>query len=230
VARDKRMRRAEARRRHRDQLRAEPASQASGPIEPIEQGPAEKGRSLLSGFGLGLPDVGTDLRVVPGIARHTFAFLLPTAAILAAFVLALDPSVFRLQNQPGDPTTVVAARSVFQFVLLPPPITAVFVASVLAPRAGWLVGGLIGLLATVAFLVLLGIHGPTDYFSLALTPTIAGQTVATYLPIYVLIGAFAGYYRRFLMGMQARTRQRADEKRKSQAREAKRARTAPARR
>lgn len=230
MARDKRMRRAEARRRYRDQLRAEPEAQAFESTEPIEQGPTEKGRSLLKGFGLGLPDVGADVRALPGIARHTLAFLLPGAAILAAFVVALDPSVFRLQNQPGDPAMVVAARSLFQFVLLPPPVTAVFVAAVLAPRAGWLVGGLVGLLATMAFIVLLGIHGPTDYFSLGLTPTIAAQTVATYLPIYVLVGAFAGYYRRFLMGMQARTRQRADEKRKSQARDAKRARTAPARR
>lgn len=230
MARDKRMRRAEARRRHREQLRAEPGPEASESTEPVERGPAEKSRSLLAGFGLGMPDVGADVRALPGIARHTLAFLLPSAAILAAFVVALDPSVFRLQNQPGDPTTVVAARSVFQFVLLPPPVTAVFVAAVLAPRAGWLVGGLVGLLATVAFLVLLGIHGPADYFEFALSPTIAVQTIATYLPIYVLIGAFAGYYRRFLMGMQARTRQRADEKRKSQAREAKRARTAPARR
>jgi hypothetical protein len=230
VARDKRVRRAEARRRHREQLRAEPEAQVSEPAEPTQAGPADKGRSLLSGFGLGLPDVGGDLRALPGIARHTLAFLLPAAAILAAFVVALDPSVFRLQSQPGDPTTVVAGRQLFQFVLLPPPITAVFVAAVLAPRAGWLVGGLVGLVATLAFLVLLGIHGPTEYFTLGLTPTIGVQTVATYLPIYVLIGAFAGYYRRFLMGMQARTRQRAEEKRKSQAREAKRTRAAPARR
>lgn len=230
MARDKRMRRAEARRRYREQLRAEPEAQTLEATESVEKGPAEKGRSLLSGFGIGLPDIGADLRALPGIARHTLAFLLPAVAIVAAFVVALDPSVFRLQNQPGDPTTVVVARQLFQFVLLPPPITAVFVAAVLAPRAGWLVGGLVGLVATLAFLVLLGIHGPTDYFTLGITPTIAVQTVATYLPIYVLIGAFAGYYRRFLMGMQARTRQRADEKRKSQAREAKRARTAPARR
>lgn len=230
MARDKRMRRAEARRRYREQLRAEPEAQTLEATESVEKGPAEKGRSLLSGFGIGLPDIGADLRALPGIARHTLAFLLPAVAIVAAFVVALDPSVFRLQNQPGDPTTVVVARQLFQFVLLPPPITAVFVAAVLAPRAGWLVGGLVGLVATLAFLVLLGIHGPTDYFTLGITPAIAVQTVATYLPIYVLIGAFAGYYRRFLMGMQARTRQRADEKRKSQAREAKRARTAPARR
>ena len=230
MARDKRMRRAEARRRYREQLRLEPEAPVSESAEPVEKGPAEKGRSLLAGFGLGMPDVGADLRSLPRTARHTLAFLLPGVAILAAFVVALDPSVFRLQNQPGDPTTVVVARQLFQFVLLPPPITAVFVAAVLAPRAGWLVGGLVGLAATLAFLVLLGIHGPTDYFSLGITLTVAVQTVVTYLPIYVLIGAFAGYYRRFLMGMQARTRQRADEKRKSQAREAKRTRTAPARR
>ena len=230
MARDKRVRRAEARRRYREQLRAEPGPEAADSVEQTAETPPQKGRSLLAGFGLGLPDVVGDVRALPGIARHTLAFLLPMAAIVAAFIVALDSSVFRLQNQPGDPATLVGARSLFQFVLLPPPVTAVFVAAVLAPRAGWLVGGLVGLLATVAFLVLLGIHGPTDYFSLGLTPTIAVQTVATYLPIYVLVGAFAGYYRRFLMGMQARTRQRADEKRKSQAREAKRARTAPARR
>jgi hypothetical protein len=229
VARDKRMRRAEARRRYREQLRAEPEAQASETTEPSERGPAEKGRSLLSGFGLGMPDVGADVRALPGIARHTLAFLLPSAAILVAFVVALDASVFRQQNQPSDPIMLVAARSLFQFVLAPPPITVVFVAAVLAPRAGWLVGGLVGLLATAALLVLVAIYGPIDPKD-PLTPTIAVETLLSYLPIYVLIGAFAGYYRRFLMGMQARTRQRAAEKRKSQAREAKRARTAPARR
>ena len=72
----------------------------------------------------------------------------------------------------------------------------------------------------------------------ATTITLAAASVVVFAfihlvpgdPIYVLLGAFASWYRRFLMGMQARTRQRAEDRRKEQARAAKRARTAPVRR
>jgi len=184
--------------------------------------------TLISSFRL--PDVGADIRALPWIARHTWAFALPLAAVAGAFLAALDPTVFRLEARPEDPLTLVAARGVYQFVLLPPPVTSVFIAGVLAPRGGWLVGAIVGLVSSVAFVVLVGIHGQPNDPGTVLTPAGAFEAVVALLPLYALLGGFAGWYRRWLLGMQQRTRQRAEERRKAQARDAKRARAAPARR
>lgn len=238
MARDKRTRRAEARRRYREQLRAEEERAKLVPITEIAAGqepagtPAET-RSFLTTIASGftLPDVRGDLRALPWIATHTWAFALPLAAAVATFLVALDADVFFRRITPGESMTAGLARLLYEFVLMPGAgMTAVFLGAVLAPRGGWLVGALVGLAATAAFLVLLGIHGPPDYFPEALTPSVALSTFGLYLPIFVLLGGFAGWYRRWIMGMQARTRQRAEERRRTQAREAKRGRTAPARR
>ena len=183
---------------------------------------------MASGFRL--PDVGADLRSLPWIARHTWAFALPLAAVVGALLVALDPAIFRLESRPNDPLTLVAARGIYQFVLLPPPVTTVFIAGVLAPRASWLVGAIVGLISSAGFVLLVAIHGqPTDP-SAVLTPAAALEAVIALLPLYVLLGAFAGWYRKWLMGMQQRNRQRAEERRRAQARDARRAKTAAARR
>lgn len=226
MARSRRTARAEARRRHREQQRA---VETTGPaVEPAET----KRPSLVENLGLNfkLPDVGADLRALPSIARHSWALSAPLAAVIVAFFIALDPAVYQLQGTNSDPMTVVAERLVFQFVLLPPPVTPVFLAGVLAPRASWLVGAIVGVVSTSAFLALLSIHGPSTYFNYPFSATLAGQTLITYLPIYVLLGGFSGWYRRWLVGRQQRTRQLAEERRRAKARDERRGRTAAARR
>ncbi len=229
MARDKRTRRADARRRYREQLRvetegvpAEEAAEAAAPGRP----------SILDSLNgiLKLPDVGADVRALPWIARHTLAFALPLAAMAVAFILALDPNVFRLETGSGDSATVTIGRAAYQFLLVPPAVTAVFVAAVLTPRAGWLVGAIVGEVSIALFLLLLAIHGPAATGSSAMTPALAGQELVVWLPIYLLLGAFASWYRKFLTGMNARNRQRAEERRREEARNARRAKAAPARR
>ncbi len=229
LARDKRLRRAEARRRHRERLRTQ--DEVAGTPQPAPEPPTAPPSFLATlASGLRLPDVGADIRALPWIARHTWAFALPLAAVVGAFLVGLDPTVFRLEARPEDPLSLVAARGIYQFVLVPPPVTSVFIAGVLTPRAGWLVGAIIGLVSSVAFVALAAIHGQPNDPATALTPAAAFEAIVALLPLYVLLGGFAGWYRRWLLGMQQRTRQRAEERRKEQAREAKRAKAAPARR
>ena len=229
MARDKRLRRAEARRHYRERLHAQ--DEAAGTPQPAPEPPTAPRPFLATiASGFRLPDVGADIRALPWIARHTWAFALPLAALAGAFLVALDPTVFRLETRPEDPLTLVAARALYQFVLLPPPVTSVFIAGVLTPRGGWLVGAIVGLVSSTAFVALVAIHGQPNDPEAVLTATGALEAIAAFLPIYVLLGGFAGWYRRWLLGMQQRTRQRAEERRKAQARDAKRAKAAPERR
>ena len=145
-------------------------------------------------------------------------------------MVALDPTVFRLEGRPDDPLTLVAARGLYQFILLPPPVTSVFVAGVLTPRGGWLVGAIVGLASSVAFVALVAIHGQPNNPSAVLTPAGALEAIVALVPLYILLGGFAGWYRRWLLSMQQRTRRRAEERRKTQARETRRTKTASARR
>lgn len=230
MARDKRTARAEARRRHREQIRAQEiaagqSEPAEGDAQPQDQSaaPRRPGTSLSS--LLRLPDIREDARALPGVARHTWALALPLALVAVTFVIALVPSVYNLESAAGDPPTLIVARAMFQFILLPPPVTPVFLAGVLAPRASWLVGGIVGLASTAAFAALVTIHEPAK-----MSPALAVDLLGLYLPLYILLGGFAGWYRKYLLGRQQRSRQAATEKRKAQAREGRRAKAAAARR
>jgi hypothetical protein len=233
VARDKRTARAVARRRYREQVRAqEAAAEAEANADPTvttsEADAPARPKGLTSTFAdlLRVPDIRADLRALPGIARGTWAVILPVAAAGAAFVVALDPNVYNLQTaQPGDSLTLTVARGIFQFVLLPPPVTPVFVAGVLAPRASWLTGAIAGLVSTALFVALVAIHEPAK-----MSAGLAIDLVVLYLPLYVLLGGFAGWYRRWLTGRQQKTRQATEERRRARARDDRRARTATARR
>ena len=242
MARYKRTARAEARRRYREQARsteddaspegappdaARPATETSSAARPAGQ-PRSFVATLLSGFAL--PNVRADLRALPRIALRTWAFAIPLAAMAAAFLLALDPKVFRLEEAPGEPPTALVGRLLYQYLLVPPPVMSIFIGGALAPSANWLVGGIVGVITTAAFFVLLAIHGPTAQFTFQVTPETAIQTILLYLPFYVLLGGFSGWYRRWLTGRAQRTRLQTEERKRAQARDARRSRAAAARR
>ena len=235
MARDKRTARAVARRRYREQVRAQDAAAAaeaeagaegaaSTATEESTARPTQGANATLASL-LRVPDIREDVRALPGIARHTWAVILPVAAAAVAFVVGLEPSVYKLEAAPGDPITLVVARGIFQFVLLPPPVTPVFVAGVLAPRASWLTGGIAGFVSTILFVALVAIHEPAK-----MSVGLAVDLAVLYLPLYVLLGGFAGWYRRWLTGRQRQSRQAAEDRRKTRTRDARRSRTATARR
>ena len=86
-----------------------------------------------------------------------------------------------------------------QALVYPPPMATSFLAGILAPRASWLAGGIAGLAAAIGFSVLI-LASPTfptgpDAPS---RESLIGYALVSSPTFGLAIGAFAGFYRRFL--------------------------------
>lgn len=216
MARAKTTQRAEARRRHRAQLAAE-SDQAvaveGADVEPTEPSagtparsrpaaggtpPARPRPSLFGAFrGAAKPaNVREDIRALPDIALHTKAVWLPTLLLVVAGAALITPGL--------SGNAVVGFLGVA--LLYPPPMLPAFLAGMLTARGSWLVGGIAGLVSGIVMTIVIAIEP-----SVATTTTSAGSTVSgglttgtlTFLvfggPIFgVGVGAFSGFYRRFL--------------------------------
>jgi hypothetical protein len=222
VARAKRTDRAEARRRYRAELatrdvdeseaaeadepaampptragRAQPSTRRAAPARPAE--PARAG--FFDGFRSALQPANfrADVAAAPSLLRTSPLLWIPFVLVIVSGVIALVPSLAGYQ---------IPAFLVQTFVF-PPPLIAPFLAGLLAPRAGWLFGLLTGLVAAVMFALL---AATTPGTSPAGGPTITPDVRVQYI-LYGLvtsptfgaaIGAFAGFYRRFLRSTSAR--------------------------
>ena len=132
------------------------------------------------------------------------AALVPGAIVLGTTVAMLIPAL--AANQ-----LVVLAGNV---ILQPPPMIIAFLAGMLAPRAGWLMGGLAGLAAGLAYVLVVSVNTDVLMTSLGFTYSVAtdqkiayAQNVLITSPVFgIAVGAFAGFYRRFL-NMSAPQRQ-----------------------
>ena len=87
-------------------------------------------------------DLRGDIKALPRLLIH-IAFLIPVATIvgITAVIIAFGGKE-------------LISRELSQFFLAPPPLVPVFIAGFLAPRASWLLGGLLGVVQTVAVLVI----------------------------------------------------------------------------
>ena len=222
MARAKRTERSEARRRYRAASTGAPAEgdetpegaevpAAAQPRDRRGRRPASAGEPVSAtqarpGFigtlraAAGPVDIAGDIRAFPSIVMRSRAGWVPALVILATTVAMLIPAL--ASNQ-----MVALAGNV---VLQPPPMIIAFLAGMLAPRGAWLMGGLMGLLATVAFIVQYVVGTDTLMTPLGFTVTLlpadklavggAGipATLMTGLVFGVAVGAFAGFYRRFL--------------------------------
>ena len=229
MARAKRTERADARRRYRAATTGAPdVDAAEMPAVPAAAVPRDQRDRRPSGSAPGAPpaqrqsfltslraaagpvDIRGDLRAVPSIVLHSKAALIPGLIVVATTVAMLVPALAANQF-------VAMAGNV---ILQPPPMIITFLAGMLAPRAAWLMGGLMGLLATVAYVVQYVVGADTLMtplgFTVTLTPTdkvgltTGGipNTLFTGLVFGIAVGAFAGFYRRFL-NMSAPQRQAA---------------------
>lgn len=198
MARAKRTERADARRRYRVEGPApaeEGAAPAAAPAAPAR-------RSIRSAFtGAMRPlDWRADLRLLPALLRHR-SFLLPSLlAVLstAGFVTSwqgVDPDAIETATDPG------AARYVtylaVNFFVIAPPAAGSFLAGFLAPRASWLVGALLGVVATACYAVIaFAIFAPSSGQDAAVAgiaqSALAGPMGAA------LFASAAAWYRRFL--------------------------------
>jgi hypothetical protein len=219
VARAKSTERAEARRRYRQTLAAEEAEQAATHAQPAQAAaaaskpppsrasatqssatPAGTRPSLLGSFRAAIApaDIRADLAALPGIVLRTRAVIVPALLSGAAAVLAF--AVGAQQN--------IVAVLAFQALLVPPPMATSFLGGILAPRAAWLVGGLVGLIAALIFAVVIlfapaatiaGLFRSTvESVTDSVRASYALQAVVVSPFLGIAVGAFAGFYRRFL--------------------------------
>jgi hypothetical protein len=227
VARAKRTERAEVRRRYRQTLAAEtagadvtpdatipaaartPATRAPA-APPAATTPAQRPTLLSSLRGaVGPADVRGDLAALPFLATRTKAIWVPLLAAVATAVVAFAA---------GAQGNIVVVL-LFQAFLVPPPMAASFLGGILAPRASWLVGGIVGLAAGILFsIVIVAAPDATLYGLFRADPSVPvpqdfrAQYVAQALVLSPLlglvVGAFAGFYRRFLRVMNPNSQRR----------------------
>lgn len=218
MARAKSTDRAEARRRYRQTLSAEeaaalaeadatvdgsaiPAAARSGrPPAPKTAGaaaPAPVRPSLMAALSASFQPapIKEDLRAVPQIVLRTKAFWAPAA------LSVVSGAAFLLVGQESNFVTVLA----FQAFVYPPPMAVSFLGGLLAPRASWAIGGLVGLVASIVFIAVVFLYPESAAGTTGAIGTATAQrqdavvfALATSPTIGVAVGAFAGFYRRFL--------------------------------
>ena len=209
MARAKRTARAEARRRNRAAQNGEydESADPSNPADPARStaarpSPSPSTRPATPAPGTRMPftaairaatrpvHVREDLAALPWIALHSKALWLPVLITLLSFgaILATNGSDLSLL--------------LFQYFIATPAIGGVFLAGFLAPRASWLLGAIVGLVAAICYSILV-IAFPSTLFQAA-TPTFeqAREVALVALVMSPLFGALlasgAAWYRRFL--------------------------------
>jgi hypothetical protein len=225
VARAKKTERAEARRRYRAVTGAGVDESADGLDLPVPAaalpreyrdrrppspagtagGPPQRGSFLDSlRAAAGPVDFRGDLRAFPSIVLRSKAAIVPALIIVGTAAAMIIPGL--ASNQ-----MVALAGNV---ILQPPPMIIAFLAGMLAPRAAWLMGGLLSLLAGVAYVIVVSVNTDVLVTPLGFTYLVTieqklgyAQSVLLTAPVFgIAVGAFAGFYRRFL-SMSAPQRQ-----------------------
>jgi len=213
VARAKRTNRAEARRNYRAAMAASPdelgdaeleeATDADTTAEPASRTSQPKSPQATSGGGAGAApgarpsiqkafrgafrplDLRGDLQALPRLLIDK-AFLIPVALIVGVTVAVV---VFQGKE--------LISRELSAFVLSPPPLAPVFIAGFLAPRASWLLGGLLGVVQTVAVLIVISTPALGQ-----LTGVPDAGTLLSSVFVSVVFGSFyaaaMAWYKRFL--------------------------------
>lgn len=218
MARAKRTVRAEARRRYRAATTTQEAGPELAPVADVPAAalprdsrrnvapprakaapPVRPGLLTSLRMAAGPIDFRGDLRALPQLALHSKAFVLPVAAILVTGILVLIPGMS------ANPIVVLAASLVLPVSGQPPMIVA-FLGGMFAPRAAWLVGGLVSLLAALVYGFILLVNptisvtplGWTYEMTESIKLAFIVQTASISTVFGLAVGAFAGFYRRFL--------------------------------
>jgi len=144
----------------------------------------------------GPADIRADLRALPSIAIHSKALWVPLAVIGGVTALFFIPGISK------NPLVALLGNLALQ----PPPMILPFLAGMLAPRGAWLVGGIVALANAVAYGLLFGVFTNSVQTGLGFTYVMTTDqkvgtivnAILTSVPFGILIGAFSGFYRRFL--------------------------------
>lgn len=213
MARAKRTNRAEARRRYRATLTDDPAfledEEADADSEAIEDLPSPAARRVRSTAAAPADprrrpsvvgalkaafrptDLRGDIAALPRLLRHR-SFLIPLATIIGAAAIV---------SVTGG--TEPVSRMLSPYFLAPPPVAPVFIAGFLAPRASYLIGGLLGIISSIAVMLVLSTPGMQQAATGATTTTALTADVFAYsVALATFGGAFyaaaAAWYKRFL--------------------------------
>jgi hypothetical protein len=223
VARAKKTDRSEARRRYREATgAAQPGVDGvDAPAVPAAAMPRDqRGRQPASSPGTPAParggflgtmrraagpaDIRGDLRALPRLLIDK-AFLIPAAVIVGTAAAMMIPGL--ASNQ--------LVSMVGNVILQPPPMIIAFLAGMLAPRGAWLLGGLVSVLAGIALVVVVTTTTDSIITTLGFTYVATidqklayARSVFLQAPVFgIAVGAFAGFYRRFLNMSQPQRQQ-----------------------
>ena len=136
-------------------------------------------------------DLRGDLAALPGLLRHR-SFFVPLALILGAAGLLVATAG-------TDPIS----RMLSPYFLAPPPVAPVFLAGFLAPRASYLLGALLGAVASVALVAILSSPVLQQAATGSATATgVPADVIGQYFIVGIIGGGFyaaaAAWYKRFL--------------------------------
>ena len=192
MARAKRTDRAEARRRYRAQLATE--DEANDVDAAEEATPESTGQRPASSRTAGPRTSGPAGRPAPQQSGMVYAFraafrpanlredlanlpsiLLSRAVLIPALVSVVTAAVFVASGG-----TEFVSRLLAQYFLLPPPIGAIFIAGFFAKRASYIVGAVVGLVAALAFsVVVFSVAGAVGPSGIGTTGASPGPSAAT---------------------------------------------------
>jgi hypothetical protein len=206
VARAKRTHRAEARRRYRSEQTLDTLEDSDADIEPIEHATREQPRAGATttarrGFAAAFREafhpvnVPADLRSIPMLVRNK-ALWIPILLTLGTAALY---ATVRPESRPGE---LISTLTLFakEYFLVPPAIGGAFITGFMAPRASWLLGIMVGLVAAATYSVLV-LNGLVVFPTTTAPPRPEDVAFAAFA-ISPVIGAFfastAAWYRRFL--------------------------------
>ncbi len=221
--------RVEARRRYREDHREAEADSDVMADTGVVTGAAQPEGEKRSRFAL--PNVVEDIKALPQVFRKPLVWL-PFGLLLLTFVLAVALISGLLDNLPTAVRDIIVLY--ISLTLHPTTLFIFFIGGFVAPRASYLVGGLLGALSGTFFVAVVAIAGEAtadanldsvlttaDGAAPALTAALALQTIGLGIVIGVFAGGFAAWYRSFLRSSQERAKANRAVKEQEQARKAK---------
>ncbi len=199
MARAKRTERAAARRRYRAAIESEPleAEEASETAAPRRTAPPPRPgvEGVRSGIGAALRasfhplNVREDLAALPSLVRHRSLWL--------PILVTVVSTVAVIVTQGKDLVTPF----LFAYFVQTPALGGVFLAGFLAPRASWLLGAIVGIVAAAGYVAVLAIVPGSISPTAPGTAKLEEIAFSAFLLSPIMGGVFAAlaaWYRRFL--------------------------------